>query len=294
MLTTGEPMKPVFEYLDYRHFLRDYYLEKKALSKFSFREFSKAAGFASPVFIKLVIEGKSDLSKPSSIKLCKAMGLEKKEKNFFEDLVHFNQAKNIGDKMRFLERLKRSTTNAVPAVLTDEQFEYFSRWYHPVVRELLNLTEFNGNVEALSAMIIPAIKTPALVKSIALLKRIGLIEEDSRGKLRATKQFVSSSGIEMQTLAVKNVQREMALLAGDAISTVPAEERDISGVSIGISPEGFLKARDELARCRQRLLEIAAEDEKSDQVYRINLHLFPLSSRIPAGQLKKSETKYAE
>ena len=49
-------MKPLFEYLDYRQYLRDFYVEQKAQRKFSFREFSKIAGFSSPVFIKLVIE----------------------------------------------------------------------------------------------------------------------------------------------------------------------------------------------------------------------------------------------
>jgi uncharacterized protein (TIGR02147 family) len=80
----------------------------------------------------------------------------------------------------------------------------------------------------------------------------------------------------------------MAHLAADAIDSCPAEERDISGVSIGISPIGFLETREELARCRQRLLEIAAQDKDSDRVYRVNLHLFPLSAQIPA-QLRKIE-----
>jgi uncharacterized protein (TIGR02147 family) len=91
----------------------------------------------------------------------------------------------------------------------------------------------------------------------------------------------------MQALAVKNVQRKMAHLAADAIDSVPAEQRDISGVSIGISQDGFGKAQEELARCRQRLLEIAAEDKQSDRVYRANLHLFPLSSAIPP-ELRKN------
>jgi uncharacterized protein (TIGR02147 family) len=178
--------------------------------------------------------------------------------------------------------------------LTDEYFEYFSQWYHAVVKELLNLMEFNGDIEALSAMISPSVKAPEIAKSIELLKRLGLVEVDSHGRYHTKQPFLSSSGIEMQSLAVKNVQRKMALLAADAISTIPAEHRDISGVSIGISPEGFLKARQELAQCRQRLLEIAAADRHSDRVYRVNLHLFPLSSRIPAGQLKRSEARNEE
>jgi len=279
-------MKTIFEYLDYRLYLKDFYLEKKKTSKFSFREFSRMAGFTSPVFIKLVIEGKSNLSASSSGKLSKAQGLVKTEGSFFENLVKFDQAKNIDEKMKYLHRLKKSTSSIKSFVLTDEHFEYFSQWYHAVVKELLTTMEFNGDYGKLAETIHPPIKVSEVEQSIRLLERLGLVEADEKGRLRVTRQFVSAAGISMQALAVKNVQRKMAHLAADAIDSVPAQQRDISGVSIGISPEGFKKVQEELARCRQRLLEIAAEDKQSDRVYRVNLHLFPLSAPIPK-ELKK-------
>ncbi len=280
-------MKTIFEYLDYRLYLKDYYFEKKRMSKFSFREFSKMAGFSSPVFIKLVIEGKSNLRNSSIAKLSHALGLVKTERAFFENLVLFNQAKNIDGKMKYLEKLKKSTSTLKSYVLTDEHFEYFSQWYHAVVKELLNAMEFSGDYAGLAGTIYPPVKVAEVEQSVRLLERLGLVKADEKGVLRATQQFVSTTGISMQALAVKNVQRKMAQLAADAIDSVPAEQRDISGVSIGISQEGFTKAQEELARCRQRLLEIAAEDKQSDRVYRANLHLFPLSIPIRPELRKK-------
>jgi uncharacterized protein (TIGR02147 family) len=172
-------------------------------------------------------------------------------------------------------------------VLTDENFEYFSQWYHAVVKELLNSMDFKGDFALLANTIFPPVKVSEVEQSVQLLKRLGLVSEDENGLLRVTQQFVSTAGISMQALAVKNVQRKMAHLAADAIDSVPAEQRDISGVSIGISQEGFDKAKEELARCRQRLLEIAVEDARSDRVYRANLHLFPLSAAIPP-ELRKT------
>jgi uncharacterized protein (TIGR02147 family) len=244
------------------------------------------AGFTSPVFIKLVMEGKSNLRNSSIGKLSQAVGLVKTEKSFFENLVLFDQAKNIDEKMKYLEKLKKSTSTLKSFKLTDEHFEYFSQWYHAVVKELLNSVEFTGDFAGLAAMIHPSIKVSEVEESVALLRRLGLVQWDETGPLRVTKQFLSTSGISMQGLAVKNVQRKMAQLAADSLDSVPAEERDISGVSLGISEEGFIKAREELGRCRQRLLELAAQDSQSDRVYRVNLHLFPLSARI-APELKK-------
>ena len=81
----------VFDYLDHHKFLKDYFEEKKAHCPFfSYKYFAQKAGFSSPNFLKLVIDGKRNLTKDSVFKFCKAMGLNKKDtaERFGEKLVH--------------------------------------------------------------------------------------------------------------------------------------------------------------------------------------------------------------
>ncbi len=68
-------MKPITEYQDYREYMRDFYEERKRSSLFSWREFSKLAGFTSPNYIQLVCEGKSRLSKTGVEKIATSMEL---------------------------------------------------------------------------------------------------------------------------------------------------------------------------------------------------------------------------
>ena len=56
-------MKPVFEFLDYRKYMQTFYDERKRLSAFSWKKFSRIAGFSSSNYMKLVCDGKSRLSK---------------------------------------------------------------------------------------------------------------------------------------------------------------------------------------------------------------------------------------
>ena len=71
-------MKTVFQYIDFRKYLHDYYQEKKATTRhFSYRYFCGKAGIASPVFLKLVIEGKSNISVPMIDNFCCALGHNK-------------------------------------------------------------------------------------------------------------------------------------------------------------------------------------------------------------------------
>ena len=77
-------MKPVTEYQDYRVYMQDYYNERKRVSSFSWREFTRASGFTSPTYLKLVCEGKTRLSPLGADKVGSAMHLAGFELEYFK------------------------------------------------------------------------------------------------------------------------------------------------------------------------------------------------------------------
>jgi len=279
-------MKPITTYLDFRTYLHDYYIEKKSTSKFSYRDFAKAAGFSSPVFIKLVIDGKTNLTQSSIAKICDAMELKKGERRYFKNLVCFGQAKTIEAKISFLEKLKSLQSSLSVEHLSDNQFAYFSKWYHPVIRELISMIYFDGDCEKLAARVTPPISAKEAQESVALLEDLHLIEKVDNGQYVTTSTFLTSDGMENGTLALRNVQKTMALFAAEAIDGIPPEKRDISGVSISISDKSITAIRTELQKCRRKIFEIASADKECDSVYRVNLHFFPISDTIPREELR--------
>ena len=89
----------VFNYLDYRKYLHDVYHDYKAKdAKFSFRYFSRQAGFKSSSVLKMAISGTRNLTAASAVKCAKALKLKGKELEYFESLVQFNQAKTDKEK----------------------------------------------------------------------------------------------------------------------------------------------------------------------------------------------------
>jgi uncharacterized protein (TIGR02147 family) len=285
-------MKHILSYLDYREYIRDYYMEKKKESRFSFREFAKAAGFSSPVFIKLVMEGKANLKKSSILKLCNAMGLKKDARRYFRNLVLFGQSKTIESKLQYLETMKSFQGSVTVDKLSGEQFEYFSKWYHAVIRELLDISEFDGDYQNLANMVDPPISATEARESVQLLEKLQLVKVEN-GRFAATHKFLTSEGLSGGSLAIRGVQKKMAQLAADALDATPMEIRDISGVSVSISPQSLDKIKEELLKCRRRIFEIASRDPVSDSVYRVNLHLFPISKTVPPSMLKNAgDRKY--
>lgn len=279
-------MKPVMSYLDFREYLRDFYLEKKKTAGFSFRAFAKAAGFSSPVYIKLVMDGKANLARSGATKLCNAMGLRNRERRYFKNLIKFGQAKTIEVKVDYLEKLKSFHPSVSISGLTEDQFAYFSKWYHPIVRELITMGRFDGNYEKLAALVNPPIAAKEAGTSIELLQKLALIKKSGDGQYVATSRFLTSEGLETGTLAIRNTQKTMAQLAARAIDVMPPGNRDISGASIAISDKSLPAIREELQKCRRRIFEIAAGDKECDSVFRVNLHLFPVSEKIPDEHLK--------
>ncbi len=86
----------VFDYQDYREFLKDWYVTHKAQDKkISFRYLARRAGFRAPNFFKLVMEGNRNIGEDSLHRICDALKLDETERDYFKSLVLKNQ-KNLG------------------------------------------------------------------------------------------------------------------------------------------------------------------------------------------------------
>lgn len=118
-------MKPITEYKDYRKFMQDFYDERKRTGAFSWREFSKLAGFASPTYLKLVCEGKSGLSKVKMLQVSKAMGLTGYEEEYFSLLVTLAKATKDADKKATLLKLEKIAVEHKVRVVDSEAFQYY-------------------------------------------------------------------------------------------------------------------------------------------------------------------------
>jgi uncharacterized protein (TIGR02147 family) len=268
-------MPSVFAYSDYRAFMRDAFAEKKASSRFSWREFAKRAGYTSPVFLKLVAEEKSSLSTEGVERVGLALGLTNKEQEFFRLLVPFTHETNNAKKQKIFNEMRKIAALCKSHIVEAELYDYYKEWYHSAIRELApNVSSEND----ISKLLIPKIPLPQVKASIALLLKLGLLEKDSSGRYHQTNKHLAT-GENISSMAVRKHHENMGTLAVAALESISKEERDISGITMGLSKDGFEAIKTELANFRRRLKEIAEQSENSENesVYRINLQLFPLS-----------------
>ncbi len=275
-------MISVFEYLDYRKFLADYYRYKKSQSKyFSYRLLVDKAGISSTGYISEVINGIRNLTRTKIPKIGKALSLSERELEYLEALVEFNHAKTQASKQIAYGNL----LNALPPKaqrLKQSQLEYFSKWYYVAVRESLAIYDMRENYEELARLLRPNILPSQVKAALKLLESLRLINKDAAGRWRATHSTVLSQTDESAAFMVRSFQGEMIDLAKHALQTVPKEERDITTNTMSVSPAGLERVKGILKECHKRILEVVQADKAEDRVFQLNLQLFPIT--YPQGE----------
>ena len=77
--------------------------------------------------------------------------------------------------------------------------------------------------------------------------------------------------------AIRNFNRQMAQLAEKSLDSVPVNKRHASGITMGISEEGYHVLESEIEAFKERIVNIVNTDDKSEKVYQLNIQLFPLT-----------------
>jgi uncharacterized protein (TIGR02147 family) len=277
-------MKTIFEYFDYRAFLRDYYAENKSKNRyFSYRFFARKAGIKSPVFFKEVAEGQKNLSPEMVEKFSSALHFNEKESTYFKYLVLFDQAKTGKEKQEHYAVLRSMENMKSEKALNSEQFDYFSTWYNVVIRELVTLFDFKDDFKLLASTVLPPIKAREAEKSVEQLQRLGLIKKRPDGTyMQVDTAITVDSGV--ASLAIRQLNKVMAMHAIDAIENVIKTERTIFGVTVGISSEMYDIINAELASFKDRIVTLVSRDGKCDRVYQLNLQLFPMSRKLDTSE----------
>jgi uncharacterized protein (TIGR02147 family) len=269
----------LFQYSDYRQFLKDCYETNKARqSSFSYRYLSQKADVNSSAFFKYVIEGKRNLSKGTLLKTCIALGLKDKDAEYFENLVFFNQAKTIKEKNLYFDRLTKLRGSYDVKRVEEAQYAYYEQWYHSALRELLTFAPRRGDPKALAQSLSPAITPKQAQESIELLHRLGLIRKDAQGRWRQVDP-VLSTGNQIASQVVINFQIKMLELAKEAFDRCRPEERLMSSTTLAVSATTFDLFRKKIRQLRAEFLELARLEDKAEKVYQLNVNLFPLSKR---------------
>jgi len=268
----------IYGYTDYRAYLKDFYEFKKDSARgYSYRSFSKAAGFSSPNFLKLVIDGKRNISNEAIDKFIKGLRLNPQMGKYFRSLVKMNQSKADKEKLEYFEELKGLTPHAKKRQLNVDEFQYLSHWLYPVLRELIELKEFRDDPYWISRKLKGKVNVAEISKALNWLIKSGFIEKQEDGTYTANDNMVLTSD-EVKNLAIRNYHRQMLDQAKETLEELDVTEREFGALTFTLPDTALDELKFKLKNFRRDLhtwAMQAAEDSSSSMVVQVNLQMYP-------------------
>ncbi len=271
-----EPKLPsIYDYSDFRKFLNDYQQKRyKTDKQFSRVQICRKLGIPkSRSFFSDVINGKK-VTDTFVERFIETFELKRSEALYFRILVNYDQASNADERNAYFEQLI-AANRSPQTILSPEIYEYFGKWYHSVIRALLDVVDVSNNFSEIASMLVPAITENKVRNSITLMKKLGLIACNKHGICKSINKNIST-GAFVQDELIKSYQRQCLKLAEDALSRKQTYPQTMVTKMISVSLPAYKAIEQRLQQFLQEVSTIVHNDDKpADRVYHLDIQLFP-------------------
>lgn len=269
-------MRQVFEFLDYRVFLKEAFEDTKVASPlFSYRMLAELFGLdTSNVF--RVLQGEAHLPARCVPRVVEFLGLSGRGAEYFQMLVAYARERNAKAKREILEKAI-SLRDVARRHLADQELSFFRDWWVVAVRCLLEVVDGDVRASQLAARIVPEVSEKEVASALEMLLDLGLVKKASSGRLVLTEAHLAAGGDDRKVGALRQFQRQILTLASESLERFPREHRDVSTLTIAVDRDAFQEIRGMLLECRRQIQKRIEEARKPDRVMQLTMAFFPLA-----------------
>jgi uncharacterized protein (TIGR02147 family) len=273
----GQKVKPS-SFLEPAKFLQACYDFMKAeLDSYSFLDFAEDLGFSKTNVVHLMVRGKRRLSVKGAKRVCEALGITGTGRQYLETLAAHHNARLPEERQQLFDKLLSIKSRDLTNPIEQHQLDYYSSWYHPVIRELVGIRAIKRNDVSFVDDIHPRVLPEQARKSLELLETLGLIRYDETADKYLQTHANITTGDEIQSLAVVSYLAEVIGMGRAALTSIKAARRDISAVTVAVDEKTAKQIKAEIQHFRKRILALADECQSADGIYQINFQLFPFT-----------------
>jgi uncharacterized protein (TIGR02147 family) len=288
-VVVDERKPKVFDFTDYRRYLKAFYDWQKLNGFYSHREFCIKAGLKSRSYLRLVLSGKRNLTPESISKFIIGLDLRSVEAEAFTSLVLFNQAQDFDARKHYWEVFSKYRPRNVKSQKVHDVYSYLTRMTYPILLNILRKNHVAQDRQSLMKM--TGLTAAQLDEAIEVLTQLGAVVRTSETEFKVTCASFNT-GDDISSIAIPTFHKNMLKVAQEK-TTLPQTEREFQSVMVSLDQEEF-------TYIKKKLRELAIEfDEKfsgvrpqSDKVYAINLNLIPVTPefiRKDHGHIEKTD-----
>lgn len=272
----------IYDYLDYRLFLRDFYdLEKSLDPTFSYRVFATAVDIDASLLVK-ILQSKRHLSDTSVNTFVAFFNFKEGKSEYFREMVAYGKAKTPDAIRKHFETLQKMRPSRC-RMLDEARYRYFQQWYYPMVRSALDVYEYRGEQDAVSLgnSCIPKLTAAQIVTSVEALLQLGLAKRNEQGRIVPSDAHVRTQD-HWLSASISEYQKTVTELGRQSIENIPKENRDISTLTMALDSSQIEKIRGILADARKSIVNVvnSMPAEQCDSVYQLNFQMFPMMKKV--------------
>lgn len=272
----------VVEYVSYRDYLRAlYFAAKKRLNSYSYLRFADDLGFSLTNVMRLVIIGKRPLTSKAAEKIAKALELHGVTRRYWTTMVKYNNARLPAEREKIFRTLMGYKTKVLPSQLDQTQMEYLSEWYHPVIREMVGLKDFDGNPQWIKDRLAFPLRLEQIKKSLEILERLQVIQYDSSKERWIRSEDNISTDAEIDSLAIVRYHQKMIEIGRESITRVDENKRDIRAVTVTLPEKAVPVLKGKIREWLSEVMTLEDNYADGNDVYQINIQLFPFTRQKP-------------
>jgi uncharacterized protein (TIGR02147 family) len=269
-------MKPIFEYLDYRIYLKEAFDESKSANPFfSYRMLAEALGLDTSNLFRILHQD-AHLPARCQPQALAFLGLSGRSAEYYTLLIAYARERGANAKKEILDKAL-SLRDVSRRQLEEEQLaSYFGNWWAVAIRSLLEVTEGCSVPAELSRRLVPSVSESEVDGALKVLEKLGLVKKASSGRLVLAEAHVTAGG-KVQTKVLRQFQRQILNLASESLERFPREERDVSTLTLAVDALAFSEIREILRECRRQIQKCVEDAKKPDRVMQLSMAFFPIA-----------------
>jgi uncharacterized protein (TIGR02147 family) len=266
---------PIFQYIDYRTYLKDWFNAcKRRGVPLSYRGLGAKVGI-DPGYLVHILQGSKHIAEANIPRWVEVLKLDGTEAIYFHRLVLFNRARSSREIQLHFQILCELRDLSMVEI-QDRQYRYYLKWYYPAVRVALLTHPFMGDYADLAARIDPALTPEQAKEAVDLLLELGLVAATPEGVLEPASDFLTSSS-RWKDRSVLEFQDQTLELARRSLRHHSPKVREVSTLTLSLPASEIATLQAMVRDFRQKVLRWTASLDTADTVMQINVAAFPLT-----------------
>lgn len=279
----------VGDYLNYRDFLRAFYLYKRETTKshirrYNYSYFSAAADIRSPNYLRLVIEGQRNLSEEMAFRFARAMQLNKEATDEFVLLVLYNQETDPSLRNQYLKnlsdfRLQKSLRQGLIDKKTNDRIPNWIGW---ILFALLDQEGASFTLPHLKQLLRNKASETEIQNALNKLLESGeLIADPETGEVKKGRSLIDNPE-DIPVVLIRRLQTQLMCLGLESLFQDSPTEREFGTLTLSLNKKEFEDLRFQLRKFRKQIHKdnsIHRMQSKGERVYQMNLQLYPVTDK---------------